>query len=81
MPTPDDEPRMITTDPTEVMGIVNKLRVTGAFDTNDIYAIIKADGTTEQLHLGDGLKDIADIVIEECYPGCVATLISSGEDL
>lgn len=81
MPKPDDELRMITTDPSEVMGIVNELRVTGVFDTNDIYEIIKADGATEQLFLGDGLKGIADMVIQGLYPGCIATLISSGEEV
>jgi hypothetical protein len=79
MATPNEEPRIVTTDPAEVRAVVDALYVMGALDDEDIYEIVKSDGTTEQLQLGGGLQSIADLIIQAAYPNCVAMLLSSPE--
>ena len=79
MATPEEEPRIITTDPAEVRAIFESFYIMGAFDDGDIYEIVKSDGTTEQLQLGGGLQHIADLIIQKAYPGSVVTPLSLGE--
>jgi hypothetical protein len=79
MAAPEEEPRIITTDPAKVGAIFESLYIMGALDDGDIYEIVKSDGTTEQLQLGGSLQHTADLIIQEAYPGCVVTLLSSGE--
>ena len=79
MPTPEEELPIVTTDPAEVRALVDSLYVMGALDDVDIYRIVNSDGTTEQLHLGGGFRDIANLIIQEAYPGCEVTLLSSGK--
>ena len=79
MATHEEEPRSITNDPVEIRAVVESFYVMGALDDNDIYEIVKSDGTTAQLYLGGRLRPLADLIIQEVYPGCAAILLSSGE--
>lgn len=79
MSTAENGSNFFTTDPTEVRAIFDSLYITGALDDADIYEIVKADGETTRLHLGGNLRNFAGLIIEEAYPGCVATLLSEGE--
>jgi hypothetical protein len=75
----EQEPRIVTTDPDEVRAYYDSLYIMGAFDEDDIYEIVKPDGTKEQLMLGGDSRLIADSIIRLAYPDCVVTLLSSGE--
>jgi hypothetical protein len=81
MSAQEEEPHLITTDPSEVKAMYNMLYISGALDDTDIYEIVKPDGKKERLMLGGKLRPMASCILQDGYPDCTVILVSEGDVL